>query len=277
MESGSHTVLRSEFTESEKTSLQSISISFNGGLVAAGCQDGMIRIWDVQTGNLVERLRGPKGYVTSVAFTPDDKGIISGSDGNIKRWDLTPFLERDACAEPLSPVTSAPIPVLDPVSNVATPAREGGERGSVCTLTFDGHRSLVSSACASQDGLWVVSGSYDKSVLFWDAGNAQVQFAVHGHKNWVCPVDVSAAANIFATGDIGGIVRICKLSWALQPLFPLTFSTQGNIDARKPRHIPSDYLRPFFVDYPAIVIYTPCKCNYSLVSLHCKRPYSYNA
>ena len=145
----------------------SVAFSHAGRLVAAGCQDSITRIWDVQTGYLVERLRGHGGLVCSVAFTPDDRGLISGSWGRkVKRWDLTPFLECDARMEPLQPATSsAPVPASSLGWSVADPAKEGGERGSVCTLTFDGHKDLVQSAAVSHDGQWVISGSRDQSVL----------------------------------------------------------------------------------------------------------------
>ena len=191
----------------------SVSVSHDGRLVAAGCLDSIIRIWDVQTGYLVERLRGHGDWVRSIAFTLGDRGLISGSDDNkVKRWDLTPFLECDARMEPLPAATSpAPVSASAPERSAAVPAKEGGERGSVCTMTFDGHKSVVQSTAVSHDGQWVVSGSFDKSALFWDARNAQAQFALHGHEDWSRSVDMSSAGDIFVTGGKDGVTRICEL------------------------------------------------------------------
>ena len=193
----------------------SVSFSHDGRLVIAGCKDRIIRIWDVQTGNLVERLRGHGDRVLSVAFTPDDRGLISGSnDKKIKRWDLTSFLECEARIEPLPAATSsAPMSAPAPERTVAVPAKEGGERGSVCTMTFNGHKDWVRSVAVSHGGQWVLSGSDDKSVLFWDARNAQAQFALHGHKDLVWSVDVSPTGDLFATGGDDGVTRICELSY----------------------------------------------------------------
>ena len=191
----------------------SVSVSHDGRLVAACCEDSIIRIWDVQTGYLVERLRGHGDWVRSIAFTLGDRGLISGSDDNkVKRWDLTPFLECEARIEPLPATTSsAPVSASAPERSVVVPAKEGGERGSVCTMTFDGHKIWVQSAAVSHDGQWVVSGSSDKRVLLWDAWNAQAQFALHGHKGWVMSVDMSSTGDIFATGGFDGVIRICEL------------------------------------------------------------------
>jgi len=68
----------------------SVAISPNGQYVAAGSLDTVVRIWDVSTGQLVERLRGHRDSVYSVAFTPDGKGLVSGSlDKTLKFWDLS--------------------------------------------------------------------------------------------------------------------------------------------------------------------------------------------
>ena len=71
----------------------SVCISPDGRLVAAGSLDTVVRIWDVQTGQLVERLKGHRDSVYSVAFTPDGKGLVSGSlDKTLKYWDVRPIL-----------------------------------------------------------------------------------------------------------------------------------------------------------------------------------------
>ena len=209
----SHKVLEAKTTEGEDTAVLSVSVSHDERLVAAGCWDSIIRIWDVQTGYLVERLRGHGDSVCSVAFTPDDIGLINGGNENkIKRWDLTPFLKCEARMEPLPAATSsAPVSASAPGRSVAVPAKEGGERGSVCTMTFGGHAGLVMSASGSHDGQWVVSVSGDSSVLFWDARNAQAQLALHGHNRWVNSVDVSSTGDVFATGGEDGVTRICEL------------------------------------------------------------------
>jgi len=70
--------------------VNSVAISPNGQYVAAGSFDAVVRIWDVSTGQLVERLRGHGYSVYSVAFTPDGKGLVSGSrDKTLKFWDLS--------------------------------------------------------------------------------------------------------------------------------------------------------------------------------------------
>jgi len=42
----------------------------------------------------------------------------------------------------------------------------------------------VLSVAVSQDGQWVVSGSVDHGVRFWDAKGADVQCILQGHQDW---------------------------------------------------------------------------------------------
>ena len=44
-------------------------------------------------------------------------------------------------------------------------------------------QDYVLSVAVSHDGQWVVSGSKDRGVQFWDAKSAIVQLMLQGHKN----------------------------------------------------------------------------------------------
>lgn len=119
--------------ESVDAGVTSVAISRDGRLVAAGSLDTVVRIWDVATGQLIERLNGHRDSVYSVAFTPDGMGLVSGSlDRTLKRWDVSPLLKSGARNTPLAQGVSP--------SGVQNGKKEGGEKGSVCTQSFIGHK-----------------------------------------------------------------------------------------------------------------------------------------
>lgn len=61
------------------------------------------------------------------------------------------------------------------------------------------------SVALTPDGAWVLSGSKDRGVQFWDPRTGSTQLMLQGHKNSVISVapspSVNAAGGLFATGS----------------------------------------------------------------------------
>jgi WD40 repeat protein/tRNA A-37 threonylcarbamoyl transferase component Bud32 len=95
-------------------------------------EDNTVRVWDAATGQETLTIWGHTDAVTSVAFTPDGRRIVSGSrDNTVRVWDTATGQEM---------------------------------------LTLKGHRAPVSCVAVSPDGQRIVSGSGDRTVKVWDAG-----------------------------------------------------------------------------------------------------------
>ncbi|PNP41495.1 hypothetical protein TGAMA5MH_06596 [Trichoderma gamsii] len=165
-----------------------VAISPDTQFVAAGSLDKSVRVWDIMTGYLVERLEGPDGHkdsVYSVAFSPNGKDLVSGSlDRTIKMWELS---------SPRGPQNS-------------------GAKGK-CVKTFEGHRDFVLSVALTPDANWVLSGSKDRGVQFWDPRTGTTQLMLQGHKNSVISVAPSPQGGYFATGSGDMKARI----WSYRP------------------------------------------------------------
>ncbi|KIW09298.1 hypothetical protein, variant [Verruconis gallopava] len=165
-----------------------VAISPDNRFVAAGSLDKSVRVWETSNGYLVERLDGEVGHkdsVYSVAFAPNGRDLVSGSlDKTIKMWEL----------------------------NTASRGVMPGQapRGGKCIRTFDGHKDFVLSVALTPDGQWVLSGSKDRGVQFWDPTTGSAQLMLQGHKNSVISVAPSPTGKLFATGSGDLRARIWK-------------------------------------------------------------------
>ncbi|KKF92602.1 Transcriptional repressor rco-1 [Ceratocystis platani] len=172
IESGSNT-----FILTIEDGVTTVAISPDTKYVAAGSLDKSVRVWDIHQGYLLERLEGPDGHkdsVYSVAFSPNGKDLVSGSlDKTIKMWEL----------------------------NTPRGASNPGPKGGRCIKTFEGHRDFVLSVAFTPDGQWVMSGSKDRGVQFWDPRTGSTQLMLQGHKNSVISVAPSPTGGYFATGS----------------------------------------------------------------------------
>lgn len=174
IESGSHLM-----SLSIEDGVTTVAISPDARFVAAGSLDKSVRVWEIASGYLVERLEGPEGHkdsVYSVAFAPNGMDLVSGSlDKTIKMWEL------------MAPRGGHP---------------NAGPKGGRCVKTFEGHKDFVLSVCLTPDGAWVLSGSKDRGVQFWDPRTGSTQLMLQGHKNSVISVSPSPAmGGLFATGS----------------------------------------------------------------------------
>ena len=165
-----------------------VALSPDGRFVAAGSLDRSVRVWDTENGMCIDSLEGPgpaDGHadsVYSVAFSPSGEELVSGSlDKTIKLWQL-----------------SKPGPRGQPP-----------QRGH-CKRTFVGHSDFVLSVALTPDGHWVLSGSKDRGVVFWDPHTGAAQLHLQGHTNSVISVAPSPKPGLFATGSGDSKARIWR-------------------------------------------------------------------
>jgi glucose repression regulatory protein TUP1 len=155
-----------------------------------------VRVWNVQTGQQLERLKGHKDSVYSVAFSPDGKSLVSGSlDRTLRVWDLSQ--------------TQRAVDAAGPNDKIETGL-------GTCASTLTGHKDYVLSVAISPDGQWVVSGSKDRSIQFWNIQSGQAQFLLQGHKNSVISIDIARQGNLLASGSGDCHARI----WSYGPYQP---------------------------------------------------------
>ena len=151
------------------SSINSIAFSPNGKTIAIASEDGMVKLWQLESKEL-QTFKGHSSSIDSVAFSPDGQTIVSGSgDKTVKLWNLEgqELQTFEGHSSSINSVTFSP-----DGQNIASGSRdktvklwnlEGQE-----LQTFEGHSSSINSVAFSPDGQTIASGSGDNTVKLWN-------------------------------------------------------------------------------------------------------------
>ena len=78
------------FTAPQRLSFSCLAVDPSAEVVCAASHDSFdIHLWSVQTGALLDQLAGHEGPISTLAFTPDGRYLVSGSwDRTIRVWSI---------------------------------------------------------------------------------------------------------------------------------------------------------------------------------------------
>nr|XP_042901313.1 NACHT domain- and WD repeat-containing protein 1-like [Parasteatoda tepidariorum] len=81
---------RSRKEEKHQEPVTCIAVSRDGSLAVSGSKDRIVKVWQLNSGDLHASLKGHTGTITCVAFSPNGLFAVSGSeDATLKVWGLT--------------------------------------------------------------------------------------------------------------------------------------------------------------------------------------------
>ena len=155
----------------------SVALSRDGKMLVSGSFDKTVKLWKVNTGQLITTVTGHSREVNCVAFSQDGKLFASGSgDKTIKVWEVSSG--RLICAL-------------------------GGP--------FSGHSEAVKTLAFSPDGQILISGGADKTIRLWRLSAAKEICALKGQAGPIFSLAVSCDGKTFACGGREKHLRIRQI------------------------------------------------------------------
>jgi hypothetical protein len=153
--------------------------------------DKTLKLWEVATVRKVRSFAGHTEGVLSVAFSPDGRYALSGSnDKTLKLWEVATGNEVRSFAGPSDRVLSV---VFSPDGRYALSGSDDKtlKLWEVATgqevRSFAGHTNMIFSVAFSPDGRHALSGSWDNTLKLWDVNTGELLFTrLHlDEKDWV--------------------------------------------------------------------------------------------
>ena len=150
--------------------------SFDGQWLATGDTAGTMALWNILTGYRQQTFNH-ETRVCSVAFHPNGQHIaVACSDQKIYVWETC----------------------------------DGGN----CIRTLSGHTNEIWAMAYSPDGHFLVSGSDDCTVRFWDVAMGECIHILEKHTGWIQTLVFSVAGNLLVTGSQDRSINL----WDVAPL-----------------------------------------------------------
>ncbi|HEX2910044.1 MAG TPA: NB-ARC domain-containing protein [Chloroflexia bacterium] len=167
------TELRGTLFTSAFGAIEAVAFSPDGQFVASSGLKGLIRLWEVSSGQCRDVFEGHSDRVWSLAFSPQKKLLASASaDFTIRVWSL-----------------------------------DGEKRHTI----YQGHTGEVFSVAFSPDGKLLASGSADHSIRLWEVESGQCLKVLAGHTNEVWSVVFSPDGKLLASGSADQTIRLWNL------------------------------------------------------------------
>ncbi|WP_136464909.1 caspase family protein [Flagellimonas onchidii] len=140
-----------------------------GKQILTGSNDKTARLWDVETGKLLQIFNGHFSYVWSAMFDSESKIVITNSyDGSAKFWDV-----------------------------------ESGE----LLKSFDGHAGSVETSCFRSEENLLLTGSADFTAKLWDVSSGTAIQTYSGHEDAVVGAAFHPSMELVLTASDDGTAR----------------------------------------------------------------------
>ncbi|XP_075666674.1 DENN domain and WD repeat-containing protein SCD1-like isoform X1 [Castanea sativa] len=184
------------------------AISSDRGKVVSGSDDQSVLVWDKQTTQLLEELKGHDGQVSCVRMLSGERVLTAAHDGAVKMWDV----RTDMCVATVGRCSSA---VLCMEYDDSTGILAAAGRDAVANIwdiragrqmhKLLGHTKWIRSIRMVEDTL--ITGSDDWTARTWSVSRGTCDAVLACHAGPILCVEYSPLDKGIITGSTDGLLR----------------------------------------------------------------------
>jgi len=163
--------------------VSSIKFLPSGDHLISSSRDKTIKVWETNTGYCIKTFEGHDKWIRRVAVNEDGSLVSScSSDQTVRVWDfktgkcLTVFREHTNVIECVVFAPSTANKILDDVMN---------DKKTMNNSSLDEKTLKEKEEKMKKPGLYVASGSRDKSIKIFESLTGRCVMTLPGHDNWV--------------------------------------------------------------------------------------------
>jgi len=207
---------------------ESMVVSSDNKYIITNCKDHTLKVYDLQTGQLIHTFSINSWGTIHVINTTSKKYLVAGSEVNtdskkyiiassedctIKEWDIVTSKLTHSNFNSLvrSALTLDSEHIV--VGCVDNTAKIWNATTDKFVHTLVGHSDTVSSLAVSSNGSYIVTGSWDKTVKVWYSKTGQLLCTLSGHDSSVIFVAVNLDNNSIVIGYSDNTVKVCDMRY----------------------------------------------------------------
>ena len=194
------------------TEMMNSCFSQDGNSIAsASFIDGIISVWDAQTGEIEHSFKG-NSYIQNICFHPVEKQIlVTSSDSTLKVWNMVSGAHMHTLTGHHDNILS--ISFSNDGKILLSASKDKTIRiWDACSYkllkVLSGHKASISYAVCSDNGDFIASASDDNLIKLWDVNTGKCQRTFVGHKDKVKYVSFSPTANQLVSVSDGNTIKV---------------------------------------------------------------------
>ncbi len=184
--------------------ISSLNLSCQTGILTFGCEDGIVYVWDIKTGTLIDSFQTNSGLILSVKIT-DYEDILACSLENktVKIWDV----QKKQCLNTLKS-QSYHISLIDLSNSGKSIATGSGEKiikvwdinTGLYLQSLESHLSEI-NAITFSDQNKLATASVDRTIKIWDITTGKCLKTLQGRADFVHSVFYSKNTQIIVSSS----------------------------------------------------------------------------